>query len=109
MDTRPDLLTIVPHLVVPALLALCLLLWARRLGATWTQVQLSFGAAMLGAFMAASGWIFAAYVAGEPLHTLRILGSQVLVGAAAGLFVFFGTMPVEQDLTEAPDAQDPHP
>jgi drug/metabolite transporter (DMT)-like permease len=109
MNNRPDLLTILPHLAVPALLALALLLWARRLGATWTQVQLSFGAAMLGAFMAASGWIFAAYLAGEALSTLRILGSQVLLGAAAGIFVFFGTMPVEQDLTEPPGERDQRP
>jgi hypothetical protein len=109
MSNRPDLLTILPHLVVPALLALILLLWARRLGATWTQVQLSFGAAMLGAFMAASGWIFAAYIAGEPLSTLRILGSQVLLGAAAGTFVFFGTMPVEQDLTPPAGERDSDP
>ncbi len=103
----PNLITILPHLVLPGLVALGLLLWARRHGATWTQVQLSFGAAMFGAFLTASGWVFAAYLAGERLTTLRILLSQALVGGVCGVLVFFGTMPRERDLTaevrERPD------
>lgn len=100
MNGQPNLVTIMPHLVAPAIMALVLLLWARRRGATWTQVELSFGAAMLGAFMTASGWIFAAYLGGEKLTLWRILGSQILVGGTCGLAVFFGLMPVEQDLTD---------
>ena len=100
VPSPPNLLTILPHLVLPGLLALFLLLRAKRRGATWTQVQLSFGAAMFGAFLAASGWVFAAYLAGEPLTALKIIGSQVLVGGACGVLVFFGTMPVEMDLTD---------
>jgi apolipoprotein N-acyltransferase len=96
----PDLPSILPYLVVPGLVALIVLLWAKRRGATWTQVRLSFGVAMFGAFLTASGWVFAAYLAGERLTALKILGSQVLVGGACGLLVFFGTMPVERDLTE---------
>lgn len=100
MAGQPNLASIVPHLVVPALLALLVLLWARRLGASWTQVHLSFGAAMLGAFLTAAGWIFAAYIAGETLTPLKILGSQLLVATACGLAMFFGAMPIEQDLTD---------
>lgn len=100
LDQRPDITTILPHLILPAVLALVVLLWARRRGATWTQVQLSFGAGMLGAFMTASGWVFAAYMSGEQLSTFKVLGSQLLVGAACGLMVFFGVMPHERDVTD---------
>lgn len=106
MGQPPNLIVVLPHLVLPGLLAALLLLWARRRGASWTQVQLSFGAAMLSAFMAASGWIFASYITGVALSPLRILASQILVGAASGLLVLFGTMPVEQDLSDR-DAADP--
>jgi len=99
MADVPGITNIIPHLLLPGVLALLLLLWARRRGATWAQVQLSFGAAMLAAFMTASGWVFAAYMSGEQLNGLRILGSQILVGAVCGLMVFFGTMPVERDVT----------
>ncbi len=99
MPHVPGIVTIVPHLILPALLGVCLLLWARRRGATWTQVQLSFAAAMLGAFMTASGWIFSAFLSGESTNVLKVLGSQVLVAAACGTLVFFGTMPHERDVT----------
>ena len=97
----PDLMTIMPYLTAPGLAALVLLVWAKRHGATWAQVQLSFGAAMFGAFLAASAWAFAAYLAGEHLSVPKLLVSQVLVGGACGLLVFFSTMPVERDLTDA--------
>ena len=97
---RPDIMTVLPYLVLPGTVALVLLLWAKRRGATWTQVELSFGVAMLAAFMTASGWVVAAYLSGEQLGPWKIVGSQFLVAAACGLMVFFGTMPVEQDLTD---------
>ena len=100
MTATPSITTILPHLLLPGLAALLLLLWAKSKGATWTQVQLSFAATMFGAFMTASGWIFAAFLSGERLSGLRILGSQILVGAACGLLAFFGTMPVERDVTD---------
>ena len=103
---RPDLITILPYLILPGLIALGLLFWARRKGATWTQVQLSFGAGMLGAFMTASGWVFAAYVSGHELSGLKILGSQVLVGAACGMMVFFAAMPHERDVTDEAEQAD---
>lgn len=105
----PDLTSIVPHLIVPGLLSLLLLLWAKMRGATWTQVQLSFGAAMLGAFMTAGGWVFGAYMSGERLEPWKILGSQALVAAACGLLVFFGSMPTVQDLTDELEQQKQHP
>jgi hypothetical protein len=99
MVNHPDITTIVPHLVTPGLVALVLLIWAKRRGATWTQVQFSFGVAMFGAFLTASGWVFAAFLSGERLTPFKILLSQVLVGGACGVLVFFGTMPVARDLT----------
>jgi drug/metabolite transporter (DMT)-like permease len=99
---RPELAHILPHLVLPALLALFLLLWAKRRGASWTQVQMSFGAAMFAAFLTASGWIYSAYLSGQRLNALLVLCSQLLVGAACGFLVFFGTMPIDQDLPEPP-------
>ena len=55
---------------------------------------------MLGAFMTASGWVFAAYLSGEQLSGLKILGSQILVATACGSMVFFGVMPHERDVTD---------
>ncbi len=100
MIDRPDLVTVLPYLLVPAILGLVLLLWAKRRGATWAQVQLSFGAAMLGAFMTATGWIFAAYLSGRPLSMIKVVGSELLVATACGLLAFFGTMPHELDMTD---------
>jgi len=97
---------IVPHLIVPSVVALLVLLWARRRGASWTQVQLSFLVAMFAAFLTASGWVFAAYLSGERISAWKVLGSQVLVGGTCALLVFFGTMPFERDLT---DPKDLHP
>jgi hypothetical protein len=99
----PDMVTIAPYLIIPGLLALILLLWARLRGASWTQVQLSFLVAMFAAFLTASGWVFAAYLSGERLSLWRVLGSQVLVGGACAMLVFFGTMPIERDLTGPDD------
>lgn len=105
-DHVPDAVTIAPYLIVPGAVALVLLLWARRRGASWTQVQLCFAVAMFAAFLTASGWVFAAYVSGERISTWKVLGSQVLVAGACSMLVFFGTMPVERDLT---DPDDLHP
>jgi hypothetical protein len=97
---RPDLTTIVPYLVLPGLVALLCLLLAKLRGASWAQVQLSFAVAMLTAFMTASSWVIAAYLAGERVGPWVIVGSQILVAVTCGLIVFFGAMPVEQDLTD---------
>ena len=99
MAERPDLADVIPYLIVPAVVAVGLLIWAKRRGASWTQVQLSFGAAMLGAFMTASGWVVAGVLGGERPTMPGVLGSQLLVAAVCGVLAFFGTMPVEQDLT----------
>jgi drug/metabolite transporter (DMT)-like permease len=99
----PDLMSVLPYLAAPAALAVLLLIWARRRGATWTQVQLSFTAAMVGAFLTAAGWIVAAYISGEALTTWRILGSELLVAGTCGVMAFFGTMPERRDLTPEAD------
>ena len=102
----PRLIMILPHLIVPAALAFALLLWARRRGASWPQMLWSFAAATLGAFMTAGGWVTTRYFAGEPLSFIKVLGSQVLVGGACGMLVFFGLMPPERDVTNERDRGD---
>lgn len=106
MVEPPDLMSVLPYLAAPAVLAVLLLIWARRRGATWTQVQLSFIAAMLGAFLTATGWIVAAYISGEVLTIWRILGSELLVAATCGVMAFFGLMPERRDLTPEGDHAD---
>ena len=96
----PDLWTVLPYLTIPAVTALLLLWWARRRGATVLQVRLSFLAAMLGAFMATTGWIFVSFLYGTRHTFLQLTGSQLLAAAACGMVVYFGTMPVEQDLSD---------
>jgi len=97
---RPDLMTIGPYMILPLLVAVLLGVLARRRGATWTQIQVSLGAGLLGAFMTSSGWVFAAYINGDPINVWMILGSQILVGLVCALAAFFSTMPTEQDLTD---------
>lgn len=100
MDDRPNLMTILPYMILPLLLSVLLGIFARRRGASWVQLQVSLGAGLLGAFMTASGWVFSAYINGHSLSPLRTVGSQVLVGLICALAAFFSTMPVEQDLTQ---------
>jgi len=103
MASAPDLMSILPYLIAPGVLCVLLLVWARRRGATWTQVQVSFAAAMLGAFLAAAGWVFATYLSGESIATWQIVGSELLVAVTCGVMAFFGMMPQKQDLT--PDGE----
>ena len=100
MADRPGLLTILPYMILPFLLAVLLGIFARRRGASWVQLQVSLGAGLLGAFMTASGWVFSAYLNGHSLSLIKTVGSQVLVGLICALAAFFSTMPVEQDLTQ---------
>jgi hypothetical protein len=100
MQGEPSIAAILPYLAAPAVLFLVLLAFARRRGASWTQVQVSFGAAMLGAFLTVTGWSFASYLSGETLSVWRILGSELLVSAVCGLTAYFAAMPIERDLTE---------
>ena len=108
MHSEPSLITILPFLAVPAVLAVLVLRIARRRGATWTQVQIAFAAAILGAFMTVTGWRFAAFLSGEPLSVWRILGSELLVASVCGTIAYFAAMPVDRDLTGEPRDADRH-
>lgn len=108
MVGEPNLAAILPYLAAPAALFLVLLALARKRGASWTQVQVSFGAAMLGAFLTVTGWMFASYFSGEPLSAWRILGSELVVSVVCGLTAFFAAMPIERDLTEELRESDRH-
>ena len=99
MGQFPVMASVLPYLIIPAVISFLALWWARHRGATVLQVRLAFAAAMLGAFMATTGWVFYSYINGIKYSILQITGSQLLAAAACALMVFFGTMPVEQDLT----------
>lgn len=100
MNRPPRLLTILLYLIVPAVIAVVVLAVAKRRGATWTQIEASFLAAMFAAFITAGGWLFGGYLAEQDPVPWKIIGSELLVSAICGIIAFFATMPSDQHVEQ---------